>query len=159
MIDPVLIVVHPGSACGSADFHMGRSLADDCRQLLIKRLDAWQSHVVILDGELSDELTDYPAFNEALDNVMRRASDMGKFTERRLADDPDQVQVAQRIFGAKQWESTVVRKSTKTYQKVFETFLTVFAVGCSGLLNSKNHCFPTPSVLPMFHAFDFPHHD
>jgi hypothetical protein len=57
------------------------------------------------------------------------------------------------------WESTVVRKSTKTYQKVFETFLTVFAVGCSGLLNSKNHCFPTPSVLPMFHAFDFPHHD
>lgn len=52
----VLILVHPGSACGSADFNLGSQLAQSYREGLIKDLGSWTGDILVIDGELSEEL-------------------------------------------------------------------------------------------------------
>ena len=95
---PILIVVHPGSACGSADFNIGPSLARDCRRLLVDKLNGWTGGIVILDGALSDELPKFPTLRTALEAALARADGAGFLARREAADDPDQVKVARRIF-------------------------------------------------------------
>lgn len=55
MISPLLIVVHPGSLCGSLDFHHGEA-ADDIREAIINEIENWPGNVAVVDGDLSDEL-------------------------------------------------------------------------------------------------------
>lgn len=87
----ILILVHPGSLCGSANFNLGQQDARVVRKLVIEDLQCWRGSVLVLDGELSDELGDYPALQASIDDVVARAAGFG---QRIQADDPDHAQLA-----------------------------------------------------------------
>lgn len=53
----MLILVHPGSMCGSARAQLGRSLADAARTEVLDRFSAHEGPLVVIDGALSDELS------------------------------------------------------------------------------------------------------
>ena len=63
-----LIVVHPGSACGSADFNLGDVKGSQAREKLSNTLFTWEGDVLVIDGELSNELHHYPLPSLALKN-------------------------------------------------------------------------------------------
>ncbi len=88
---PVLIVVHPGSACGSADFNLGRLDARAARESLVDELNGWSGPLVVIDGALSDELASYPALNSAIVGAYTRAQQGGYLSLRLQGDDPEQV--------------------------------------------------------------------
>jgi hypothetical protein len=52
----ILIVVHPGSACGSADLNLGGEVAACARTDLAHGIRSWCGPAVIIDGALSEEL-------------------------------------------------------------------------------------------------------
>lgn len=81
---PLLVLVHPGSACGSANFNLGNFQARAERDGLILDLTRWKGAVLVADGELSDELPDYPQLNGAILGALQRADDAG-FVSRRIA--------------------------------------------------------------------------
>ncbi len=86
-----LVVVHPGSACGSADFNYGsRKAAEAARQMLIRELRNWQGGVIVIDGALSDELQACAQLNEALSGLLARAVSAGLPAVRLPGDDPNQ---------------------------------------------------------------------
>lgn len=63
-----LVVVHPGSTCGSADFNMGGIPAAQARERLANTLHRWTDQVLVIDGELSDELEHYAMPALAINN-------------------------------------------------------------------------------------------
>jgi hypothetical protein len=89
----ILVVVHPGSACGSATFNLGGDLARSMRDRLVAALDTWSGPVLVLDGELSDELAHYPNLDEALAGALKRAAHAGHLALRVEADDPSHVDI------------------------------------------------------------------
>lgn len=93
------ILVHPGSCCGSANFNMGIILASAARSRLIDTLDHIGTspghELFVLDGDLSDELGQFPALDHAIKAALARCAQNGRPSMRLQADDPDQVQVAQ----------------------------------------------------------------
>lgn len=89
-IQNILVSVHPGSACGSADFNIGCMAASESRAKLVRELDAWVGPVVVIDGGLSNELKDYPALDNALDQALARAKATGLMSLRMVGDDPEQ---------------------------------------------------------------------
>lgn len=70
---PLLLVVHPGSACGSADMHLDRFEARAARSALCQELNTWHGGVLLIDGDLSSELPSYPLLNDALLGALARA--------------------------------------------------------------------------------------
>lgn len=64
----ILVVVHPGSACGSADFNLGTD-AGAAREALAAEIMAWSDDMLVIDGDLSDELEHYAVLAIALDNA------------------------------------------------------------------------------------------
>ena len=58
-MEKALVVVHPGSTCGSADFNLGGIPAAMAREKLAKTLYDWNGKVLVIDGSLSDELEIY----------------------------------------------------------------------------------------------------
>lgn len=68
----VLVLVHPGSACGSANFNIGKFEARAARDALCSELDNWRGDVLVIDGELSDELEFYPSFDLAIRDCLQR---------------------------------------------------------------------------------------
>lgn len=73
----VLIVVHPGSALGSADFNLGPAEARAAREALIQELDQWEGPLLIIHGQLSDELYRYPQMDQALRWAQARNAQAG----------------------------------------------------------------------------------
>lgn len=75
----LLIVVHPGSCCGSADFNCGDDAAEAARAILADDLDEWTGAVAVIDGDLSSELRlrKYRGFNAALEGGLERAASAG----------------------------------------------------------------------------------
>lgn len=96
--NPILVVVHPGSACGSADFNLGKYDGQAARDGLIIEFNNWQGGVIILSGELDDELPSYPRLNQALQGVLARAKAAGKVALRVKAYDPAQITVIKRLL-------------------------------------------------------------
>lgn len=90
MTQDILVVVHPGSACGSADFNIGFLPASKGRADLVRELDAWAGPVVVIDGELSDELAGYSALDNALRGALARSKVAGVMSLRLQGDDPEQ---------------------------------------------------------------------
>jgi hypothetical protein len=87
----VLVVVHPGSACGSADFNYGsREIAESCRQRLIEEWDNWAGGAIVLDGALTDELPNYVELSRALQDLLTRAEASNSIALRLEAPDPEQ---------------------------------------------------------------------
>lgn len=95
--EPVLIVVHPGSCCGSANLNLGRYDARAARDGLSSELARWNGHIAVIDGDLSDDLSDYPIFNRGITDALARNASAG-FKSRRIdgyaAADFDQVAAA-----------------------------------------------------------------
>lgn len=95
----ILVIVHPGSACGSADFNLGTNAAK-ARKLLINDIAHWHHGVIVIDGELSDELT-HPSnqpLHRAINLALARARDLKLTSIRQYGHDPDQVQVIQQVI-------------------------------------------------------------
>lgn len=67
----IMVLVHPGSACGSADFNLGDASAA-ARNALAREIMAWEHDLFVIDGELSDELIHYPAMGIALESAADR---------------------------------------------------------------------------------------
>lgn len=75
----LLIVVHPGSCCGSADFNCGDEAAEDARDILADDLDEWTGAVAVIDGDLSSDLRQrkYREFGAAIEGALERAAAAG----------------------------------------------------------------------------------
>lgn len=71
---PLLVLTHPGSACGSADSLLGRYGARASRDGLIIELNGWRGHILVADGELSDEISSYPTYSMALERALSQAA-------------------------------------------------------------------------------------
>ena len=65
----MLIVVHPGSACGSTDFNLGLACGAQSRERLPQTLFRWDEKIIVIDGELSHELSSYPTIGIPLLNA------------------------------------------------------------------------------------------
>jgi hypothetical protein len=71
---PLLVLTHPGSACGSADNLLGRFDGRAGRDGLKIELDHWRGHILVADGELSEEIPDYPTLATSLDRALAQAA-------------------------------------------------------------------------------------
>lgn len=96
---PILVLVHPGSACGSADMNLGKFEARAARAELAYELDHWHGTLLVIDGELSDELPWYPQLDRAITECLARGAHLPVPSRRVLGDDPAQVESA-REFAA-----------------------------------------------------------
>lgn len=94
---PILVVVHPGSACGSANYNIGFDAAHAARTEMATLLNDWNGGIIVLDGELSDELPRFPMFANAIHSAVRRARRAGEVALREMADDPGQVDAIRAI--------------------------------------------------------------
>lgn len=72
-VTPLLVIVHPGSACGSANMNLGKSQASGDRDALANDINQWRGNVIVLDGDYSDELTYYSNLNNAIKSAVSRA--------------------------------------------------------------------------------------
>lgn len=98
---PVLVLVHPGSACGSADFNLGKSIAGAGRDGIVLDLAASSGDVVVIDGHFSDEIPHYAGLSKALDEALERARERGDLSIRILGDDSEdfnQVEAAKQVI-------------------------------------------------------------
>ena len=93
-----LVLVHPGSACGSATSNLGRQAANEARDGLCHELRNWTGGVIVLDGELSDELPGFPELRNQINAALQRAASAGQVSIRRMADDPAQVDEIKKII-------------------------------------------------------------
>lgn len=75
----LLIVVHPGSCCGSADMNCGDEAAAAIRAALADDLADWTDGIAVIDGDLSGELRQraYRDFGSALERALERAAEHG----------------------------------------------------------------------------------
>ena len=108
-MQPVLIVVHPGSALGSADFNLGRPDARAAREALIQELDQWEGPLLIIHGTLSDELYRYPQLNQALRGTQARNAQNGFAAHERYgcdenASNANQEAAIQAWVAQEQWD-------------------------------------------------------
>lgn len=81
----ILFIIHPGSACGSADFNLGDETADWAREALIDDVSGWTSGgVVVVYGHFSDELASrrYVDLRSALDSAIIEARSRGDVADR-----------------------------------------------------------------------------
>lgn len=96
--ESILVIVHPGSACGSANFNIGLTNARSARDDLTCELNEWTGAVVVIDGDFSDELSGYPRYDQAIKNSLSRAKDAGLMSLRLQGDDPDQIKRIEEVM-------------------------------------------------------------
>jgi hypothetical protein len=89
----ILVLVHPGSACGSADFNLGKAEGRAARDMLCSEMDSWNGDLIVIDGALSDELDHYPVLDASIKSALDRAKKADVISIRAYGDDPDQVDV------------------------------------------------------------------
>jgi hypothetical protein len=89
---PVLVVVHPGSACGSADMNLGVQEGRRRRAILSDDVAAWIGPVIIIDASLSDELglRAYRRLGLVIEQALGRAQSAGHIAMRINADDAEE---------------------------------------------------------------------
>jgi hypothetical protein len=66
----ILVLVHPGSLCGSARSQIGKYAADAAREQILREVEAHHGGLVVIDGALSDELS--KSENELIDLALMR---------------------------------------------------------------------------------------
>ncbi|WP_298843046.1 hypothetical protein [uncultured Salinicola sp.] len=90
----VLVVVHPASACGSADFSMGDIEAAEARYALGRTIHQWKGPAVVFDNEFNDELATYGQIGLAISGLedVRRSH--------ACASDPMWIDIARQAIGA-----------------------------------------------------------
>ncbi len=85
--DRALIVVHPDSALGSADFNLGVEQARGARGALAAELAAWSGPVLVIGGSLAKEFAAYPLLLATLDKLLIRCHGHGFVADRRRGAD------------------------------------------------------------------------
>lgn len=96
--DPLLIVVHPGSGCDSANSLLGRARALETRRALETLLPHWHGGIVIVDGTTSDELKHYP-LGRVITGALDSARDHHAIAERIFACDDETAHWPERVIG------------------------------------------------------------
>lgn len=86
-INNVLVVVHPGSACGSADFNLGKYEARAAREGLAIEINGWKGGIIVIDGGLSEDLPYYSQLDSAIKGALARAEQKGLPAVRVMGDD------------------------------------------------------------------------
>ena len=88
---PLLVIVHPGSACGSAEANLGRDCADYQRLEMQATVADWDGAVVVIDGDLSDELDgwrgSWKEWGQTVAKAVERAKDNGLLSLRVMGND------------------------------------------------------------------------
>lgn len=97
--EKILVVVHPASVCGSANFNIGARAASSARELLIQEFRSWRGSVIVIDGDFREELILYPVFKQALDGVLSRSRKDGFLSLRVAGIDPEQVDRIREVLG------------------------------------------------------------
>ena len=93
---PLLFIVHPGSACGSADMNLGRDAAGFLRAQMQLLIESWEGGVVVIDGEISDELTEgygrssWRELGVAIEEALARAAQSNQLSVRIRGDDSEE---------------------------------------------------------------------
>ena len=95
----IMVVVHPGSACGSADMTLGFDVADTARANLIEEISLWRSGVIVIDGVFSDELvrSKYRNLGQAITGALNQAQATGLIAHREKGDDNEPPHVDEAI--------------------------------------------------------------
>lgn len=96
----LLVIVHPGSACGSADFNIGRYDAQAQRDGLTHSIASWAGNVIVLSGDFDGELRQprYVALGTAIKGALARAKANKQIAIMKRAPDPEQVEVIAQIM-------------------------------------------------------------
>lgn len=97
----LLVIVHPGSACGSADFSCGKYDAQAQREGLTRSIASWnEGGVIVLSGAFDGEmkLPRYAALGAAITGALARAKSSGQIAIKKRAYDPAQVTMIQKIM-------------------------------------------------------------
>lgn len=97
----ILVIVHPDSACGSADFNLGRDNAEYQRVEMQCLIQSWEGHVMVMEGGMADELSGFRGswqrLGEAIDQALEGAKARGHIASRITAADgsdyPQQVAI------------------------------------------------------------------
>lgn len=76
--DAVLVVIHAGSACGSAEFNLGRQEARAAREDLARHIAGWHGDLVVIKTDLDDELPG-TELGRTIDAALTRARRSGRF--------------------------------------------------------------------------------
>lgn len=82
-----IVLVHPGSAVGSANDQLGKSVARAEREAMAHELDGWSGHVIVIDGDFSDELPRHELFDRAIRACVDRNAAAGFLALRVYGDD------------------------------------------------------------------------
>jgi hypothetical protein len=95
----VLILVHPGSACGSANYNLGSQLGSAYREQLAGDLSRWTGDMLVIDGGLSEELKepDFQNLGQAIKEALGRCRSAGFRTRRSWGCDNTPPHQADRI--------------------------------------------------------------
>ena len=75
-----LVLVHPGSMCGSAEMQIGRDRATELRKAVLKEVSEHTGPLVVIDGFLSDEL--FPEEDALIMEALQRNAEQGHFARR-----------------------------------------------------------------------------
>lgn len=90
----LLVIVHPGSACGSADDIFGRDIAATQRLEMQLLVEGWEGGVVVIDGHFSDELEGgrgaWEDWGNAIKTALEQAKQKGLVSTRVLGDDSEE---------------------------------------------------------------------
>lgn len=98
----ILVLAHPGSACGSADFNIGKKDAAVARQQLVAALDGWDAGILVVDNLLSDELIAQFELNAAIERALARAAALGLTAHRITGEEADLPVVVRDYIGTLQ---------------------------------------------------------
>ena len=88
-INDILVLVHPGSCCGSANSNIGRSAASEGREDLAYCLETWEGGIVVIDSDLSDELAYYKKLDQAIREALDKAAGRTDVSVRIMGGDED----------------------------------------------------------------------
>jgi hypothetical protein len=105
---PLCVIVHPGSLCGSADFDLGREGGDALRKAVLEDLASLSGHILVIHGELSDEIAAYPEVLEGLQALRSRSKGNGhSYTSIKACS-----------LGAEDWEQDVADALEKLLKRI-----------------------------------------
>lgn len=97
----VLVVVHPDSACASADFqYTSPDIAQWRREALAQEISEWEDNIIVMDGEYRDQLRsqEFEELNNAIDDCLHDAALKNLIALRTSATDQDLAATIQRIL-------------------------------------------------------------
>lgn len=86
---PLLIIVHPGSCCGSVDHNLGKYAGRAYREGVVNDIEGWNGAILIVDSEASEECENswYGNIGRAMTNAIHRAETQGFPAARVFGDD------------------------------------------------------------------------